>query len=171
MQLDLYKEAFQEYFSSDQVRVQIKESVEILREARRVIFIGNGGSNAISGHMMEDYMKIAGKQTLSFTDPSLITCFANDYGYDKAIAEWIKRSFQKDDVLVAISSSGESANILNAVDQHLQLQGPVITLSGFKEQNRLSGKGTVNFHVAAKNYGIVECFHQIILHAILDELA
>ncbi len=170
MQLDLYKTAFENYFNDEDIRRGIVEAVALLRPSRRVIFIGNGGSNAICSHMMEDFMKMAGKQTLSFSDPSLITCFANDYGYENALKEWIGFNFQKGDVLIAISSSGESANILNAVDKHLSLGGEVITLSGFRQGNSLSAKGEINFQTPIKNYGIVEAFHQVILHAILDEL-
>jgi D-sedoheptulose 7-phosphate isomerase len=146
------------------------EAVELLKPVKRMLFIGNGGSNAICSHMMEDFMKIARKQTLSFSDPALITCFANDYGYENALKEWINFNFQDGDVLVAISSSGESKNILNAASAHLSKGGALITLSGFEKGNSLSKLGTINFQTPIKNYGVVECFHQVILHSILDEL-
>ncbi len=170
MQIDLYKTAFAEYFASENIRNGISEAITLLNPAKRVIFIGNGGSNAICSHMMEDYMKIASKQTLSFTDAALITCFANDYGYENAMAEWVNFSFQPGDILVAISSSGESKNIINAVKKHKENGGSIITLSGFDSNNALSKLGDINFNTPGKNYGIVECFHQVILHAILDEL-
>lgn len=170
MQLDLYKKAFAEYFESESIRSGISDAVELIKPAKRLIFIGNGGSNAICSHMMEDYMKIASKQTLSFTDGALITCFANDYGYDNAMAEWINFSYQSGDILVAISSSGESKNIVNAVNRYKENGGTVITLSGFEHDNKLSTLGDINFNTPGRNYGIVECFHQVILHAILDEL-
>jgi D-sedoheptulose 7-phosphate isomerase len=171
MQLSSYKSAFDQFFADREIIDGITQSVDLVRQAKRVIFIGNGGSNAICSHMMEDYMKIAGKPTMSFTDAALITCFANDYGYDKAMQEWINFSYQEGDLLVAISSSGESANILNAVNAHKTKGGKVMTLSGFKKDNRLSQLGVVNFQTTFENYGIVECFHQVILHAILDEVA
>ena len=171
MQLNSYKSAFENFFDDPMIINGIKDSVAIVKAAKRVIFIGNGGSNAICSHMMEDYMKIAGKPTLSFTDAALITCFANDYGYENAMKEWIQFSYQDGDLLIAISSSGESKNILNAVNAHHQKGGTSITLSGFKKGNSLSKMGTVNFETTITNYGIVECFHQVILHAILDELA
>jgi len=171
MQLNLYKRAFDQFFSDREISDGIAKSVELVKQANRIIFIGNGGSNAICSHMMEDYMKIAGKPTLSFTDAALITCFANDYGYDNAMKEWINFSFQDGDLLVAISSSGESQNILNAVEAHQINGGKILTLSGFKRDNKLSQMGDVNFQTSVQNYGIVECFHQVILHAILDELA
>lgn len=170
MQLDLYHKAFSEYFTSETIRSQIYDAVAIFNSARRILFLGNGGSSAISSHMMEDYMKIARKQTLSFTDSALITCFSNDYGYENAMAQWVGFSYQKGDVLVAISSSGESKNILNAVAKHKECGGVVITLSGFDPGNTLSGTGSINFLTPIRNYGIVESFHQVILHAILDEL-
>lgn len=171
MQIDLYKKYFDEFFADENLKAGIRAAVEMIRSSKRVIFIGNGGSNAISSHMMEDYMKIAGKPTLSFSDAALITCFANDYGFENAIAEWIKVIFQVGDVLVATSSSGESPNILNAAKAHRDRGGRVITLTGFEPKNTLSEKGDINFNTPLKNYGIVECFHQVILHAILDELA
>ncbi len=171
MQLDSYHKAFSGYFESTELRAGMARATSILSAATRIFFIGNGGSNAICSHMMEDYMKIAGKQTLSFSDPALITCFANDYGYQNALAKWIEFNFQTGDVLVAISSSGESENIINAVLEHQNKGGKVITLSGFTADNTLSRKGDVNMVTPEKNYGIVECFHQVILHAILDDIA
>ncbi len=171
MHLDSYKKAFDGFFADEKIRRDIPRAVELLRVAGRVIFIGNGGSNSIASHMMEDFMKMAGKQTLAFSDPSLITCFANDYGYDHALARWLEFSRQSGDVLVAISSSGESANILNAVRGHRNAGGEVITLSGFAPHNTLATLGAINFNTPIKNYGVVETFHQVILHAILDELS
>ncbi len=171
MQLNSYKSAFDQFFADPEIINGIKQSVDLVRQAKRIIFIGNGGSNAICSHMMEDYMKIAGKPTISFTDAALITCFANDYGYDNAMKEWINFSFQEGDLLVAISSSGESANILNATEAHQIKGGKIITLSGFKRDNKLSQMGDVNFQTNVENYGIVECYHQVILHVILDEVA
>lgn len=169
MQIDLYKKAFNTYFT-DLVNAKIAKGVAFVRPAKRVWFIGNGGSSAICSHMMEDFMKIAGKPALSFTDPALITCFSNDYGYENAMAEWVAINYQPEDVLVAISSSGESENILNAVNKFKEKGGRVMTLSGFQNDNSLSKLGHLNFHIAEDNYGVVECFHQVILHAILDEL-
>jgi D-sedoheptulose 7-phosphate isomerase len=171
MQIDSYAEHFSAYFSSPLIRKQIDESVSLVRSRKRIFFLGNGGSNSICSHMMEDYGKIARIPSYAFSDAALITCYANDYGYEKAMEEWIKLSFSEGDLLVAISSSGESKNILNASKQALSMKGQVITLSGFKSGNSLSQLGHVNFHLPVSNYGIVECFHQVILHLILDILS
>ena len=72
-------------------------------------------------------------------------------------------------MLIAISSSGNSQNILNAVEKAHAKYGKVLTLSGFKKDNKLRSLGNENFYLNIENYGVVECFHQVILHAILDD--
>src|ERR1700741_5097781 len=155
MQLDLYKNFFASYFHDATVVKQISESVNLLKDKKRVFFIGNGGSNSICSHMMEDYGKIAGYQSYAFSDASLITCYANDYGYENAMAEWLKLHMEKGDVLVAISSSGNSKNILNGVSIAKDKGCDVIGLSGFKPENALRSMANVNFYLPMENYGIV----------------
>ena len=171
MQLSSYKDVFGSYFNRKDVEDDIRRSVELITTGTRsIFFLGNGGSNSICSHMMEDFMKLAGYPTYSFSDAALITCYANDFGYDKAMAEWLKMFFTREDLLVAISSSGESANILNAVKYAKDKGGKVITLSGFKPENSLKKLGDINFHIDVWSYGIAECYHQVILHIILDSL-
>lgn len=171
MQLNSYKSVFESYFDRKDVEDDIRRSVELIRNSTRsIFFLGNGGSNSICSHMMEDFMKLAGYPTYSFSDAALITCYANDFGYDKAMAEWLKVFFTEADLLVAISSSGESVNILNAVKYAKDKGGKVITLSGFRSENSLKQLGDINFHIDVSSYGIAECYHQVILHIILDSL-
>lgn len=171
MQLDIYKKTFESYFYSAELDKQINDAIVLVKKAKRIFFIGNGGSNSICSHMMEDYAKIGKYPTFAFSDAALITCYANDYGYENAISEWLKIHFTAGDLLIAISSSGKSANILNAVDFARSKKGDTITLSGFKPNNPLSNKGNINFHIPIENFGVVECYHQVILHVILDSLA
>ena len=171
MQISTYNSFYTAYFNSLEFQKHFKEALGILEEVEHIYFIGNGGSMAICSHMMEDYAKIGGFKSHSFSDPSLISCFANDYGYENALAEWLKIYLQPKDLVVAISSSGNSPNILNAVDVAHSVGSTVISLSGFKKDNKLKTKGKVNFHFEIENYGVVECFHQVILHAMLDEYA
>ncbi len=167
---DNYHKEFDNYFGSVSVQEEMEKSIELVRSHERIFFIGNGGSNSICSHMMEDYMKMLGKKTASFTDAAMITCFANDYGWENAITEWIKFQFSAGSLLVSISSSGESKNILNATRQAIEMNGKVITLSGFSHDNSLGKLGNANIIVPVKSYGIVECFHQTALHIILDHL-
>lgn len=170
MQLEQYNKHFTGWFNDPAVATGVSDSLELLKTTKRIFFLGNGGSNSISSHMMEDYGKIGGFQTYAFSDAALITCYANDYGYENAMAEWLKLHFQKDDLLIVTSSSGESKNLVNAAKVAIDNGGKIITLTGFGEGNTLSKMGQVNFYLNMRNYGMVECFHQVILHVILDSL-
>jgi len=165
-----YQTEFANFFASKEVQEAAKKATELLKNADRVFFIGNGGSNSITSHMMEDYMKMARKHTMSFTDAAMITCYANDYGWEKAMEEWIIAQFLPGDLLVAISSSGESKNILNATRKAKEMKGKIITLSGFNKDNSLSKLGDANIVIPVKSYGIVENFHSMVLHIMLDDL-
>jgi D-sedoheptulose 7-phosphate isomerase len=171
MQIDIYNSVYESYFKSDSYLADHHQALSLLKKYKRIFFVGNGGSNAICSHLMEDYAKIARFKTQTFSDPALITCYANDYGYANAMYEWIKLNGEKDSLLIAISSSGKSPNIINAAKAASECEMGLITLSGFKAENELRKLGDVNFYISAENYGIVECFHQIILHALLDDYA
>jgi D-sedoheptulose 7-phosphate isomerase len=168
MPLSLYHKVFQDYFSSTGFKSDFDQAIDVLAQAKRIFFIGNGGSNSICSHMYEDYAKIGGYQTFAFSDAALITCFANDYGYENAMKEWLKIYMEPGDLLVAISSSGNSPNICNAADTAKSIGAKLLTLSGFDADNKLRKKGDVNFYIPCSSYGVVECYHQVVLHALLD---
>ena len=170
MQIGQYSKQFTDWFNDPALQRGVTDALGLLKSTKRIFFLGNGGSNAISSHMMEDFGKIAGFQTYAFSDAALITCYANDYGYENAMAEWLKLHLQQGDLLIATSSSGESKNIVNAARVAKEKGGRIITLTGFGEDNTLRKLGEVNFYLNARNYGMVECFHQVILHIILDSV-
>jgi D-sedoheptulose 7-phosphate isomerase len=134
----------------------------------RVWIIGNGGSAAIASHMANDLTKNGGIRASAISDAAMLTCLANDFGYEQVFARALAFQAGPKDGLIAISSSGNSANILNAVAQARQLGCWIFTLSGFHEANKLRGLGDYNAHVASANYGTVELAHLILLHALLD---
>ena len=121
--------------------------------------------------MAEDFQKILNFPTFCFSDGALITCYSNDFGYENAIKEWIKCHCLKNDLLIAISSSGESKNIINAVNAFKKVSDSIITLSGFQSDNKLSTLGKINFSTATKSYGVTECLHEVILHSLLDQIS
>ncbi|TAL27757.1 MAG: SIS domain-containing protein [Nitrospirae bacterium] len=137
---------------------------------QKIIFIGNGGSAAISSHMAIDFWKNGGMKAISFNDGPQLTCIGNDYGYKHVFEKPIEMFTDSGDVLVAISSSGKSENILLGV-QAAKLKGcRIITLSGFDERNPLSGMGEFNFYVPSRSYGPVEVIHHSICHCIIDTI-
>ena len=134
----------------------------------KLMFIGNGGSAGIASHMAVDFAKNGGVRSVTFNDASSLTCLGNDLGYENVFAKQVEMQGLASDILIAISSSGESKNILRAVAAARELSCQVITLSGFAPKNALRRLGDVNFYVTSDVYGFVETAHQAILHAILD---
>lgn len=134
----------------------------------KIVFVGNGGSAAIASHMAIDYGKNGGFAALALNDGAALTCLANDLGYDRVFARQIEMLGKPGDVVVAISSSGASANILEAVAAARAAGAWVLTLSGFSSANPLRRLGDLNLHVAADRYGPVELSHLALLHAVLD---
>jgi D-sedoheptulose 7-phosphate isomerase len=136
----------------------------------KVIFIGNGGSAAISSHMAIDFWKNGGIKAISFNDGTQLTCLGNDFGYKHVFEKPIEMFAELGDVIVAISGSGKSENILLGVKTAKKKGCKVITLSGFDENNPLSTMGEVNFYVPSKTYGPVEVIHHSICHCIIDAI-
>lgn len=136
----------------------------------RLIFIGNGGSAAIASHMAADYQKNGGFSTLCFNDSASLTCIGNDLGYGSVFRLPLERHARVGDVLFAISSSGNSVNIVSSVQFAVERHLNVVTLSGFSPDNLIRKAGGVNFYVPSSNYGVVEIAHLSILHGLLDEV-
>lgn len=134
----------------------------------KLIFIGNGGSAAIASHMAIDYWKNGGIPALCFNDGAQLSCLSNDYGYEAVFAKPIQFFARPRDVLVAISSSGQSPNILQGVEAAIRIGCKVITLSGFSPLNPLRKLGDLNIYCASYEYGFVELAHQLVLHMVLD---
>jgi D-sedoheptulose 7-phosphate isomerase len=135
---------------------------------KKIMFIGNGGSMGIATHMAVDFSKAGGIRATAFGDGAVLTCLGNDIGYENVFARQIEWHGLAGDVLIAISSSGKSPNILNGVQAARSRGAKIVTFSGFSHDNPLRKQGDVNFYVRATEYGFVEVAHQAILHAILD---
>jgi D-sedoheptulose 7-phosphate isomerase len=135
---------------------------------RRIMLVGNGGSAGICSHLATDFSKNGGMRATAFNDGSVLTCLGNDYGYEHVFAKQIEWHAVEGDMLIAISSSGRSMNILNAVAWARKLKCTVVTLSGFKPDNPLRGLGDINIYFPSPEYGFVEVGHLAILHAALD---
>jgi len=175
------KEFLKQYFvelntainPSDQVLEQLLSAKEKLVESQKVrskiIVVGNGGSAAIASHMSVDLTKNAGVRAINFNEADLITCFSNDFGYEHAYAKALKFYGDAGDILIAISSSGNSKNILNAVNQARNSEfKSVITFSGMNSDNPLRQSGDLNFWVNSRAYNIIENTHQVWMLSLVD---
>lgn len=158
-----------EKLAPDMVFVRWKDFTLGVRKAGKTVYlIGNGASASMSSHVAADLAKNAHVHTEVFSDLSLITAIANDLGYEEVFAEPLRRRMNHGDMLVAISSSGQSPNILRAVREAKDRGGIVITLSAMRPDNALRSMGTLNFYVPAETYGMAETCHAAILHYWID---
>jgi D-sedoheptulose 7-phosphate isomerase len=115
-----------------------------------------------------DFTKQAKIRAMVFNDHNLVTAFSNDYGYENWVAEAIQAYGKKGDAVVLISSSGKSANIVNAATKARELGLQVVTFTGFSESNSLKALGEINFWLDSKAYNIVESLHSIWICAVVD---
>jgi len=134
----------------------------------KIIFVGNGGSAAMASHCAVDLTKNAGVRAINFNEADLITCFSNDYGYEKWVEKAVEFYGDKGDILVLISSSGNSLNIINAALVARKMDIKTITFTGFHGENKLSNLGDINVIVNSKAYNIIEMTHHIWILCIVD---
>lgn len=134
----------------------------------QIFFIGNGGSSAIASHMTADFMKNGGMKTYSLYDNAVTTCMGNDYGYEYVFSRPLEFFGQEGDLLVAVSSSGNSQNIVNAINTANAKNMETITFTGFKKDNKSRQLGTINVYVPSEKYGIVESIHNLMLQQVVD---
>ena len=159
---------YEDYNQGIQVMVDIFTGHK--KKESQVFFIGNGGSSAIASHMTADFMKNGGMNTYSLYDNAVTTCMGNDYGYENIFSRPMQFLVREDDLVIAISSSGNSANIVNAIQVAKEKKAKVITLTGFEPTNKAKQMGDVNVYVPSNKYGIVESIHNLILQQIVDEI-
>jgi D-sedoheptulose 7-phosphate isomerase len=150
--------------------IQVRDLLlEVNKNNKKILIFGNGGSAAIASHFSVDLTKNARLRCLNFNEADLITCFANDYGFEHWVEKAIDFYGDEGDLLIVISSSGRSQNMLNGVKAARNGNfKSVVTLSGFAEDNPLNQLGDINLWLDSKAYNFVENIHQIWLLTIVD---
>lgn len=149
--------------------IELKDLMKNVHAAgRKTIMAGNGGSAAIANHCAVDFTKNAHVRCIHFNDPGLITCLANDYGY----ACWLEKALEfyadSGDLIILISSSGSSANMIRAAQYTREKGLKTVTFTGFSNNNPLKALGQLTFWVDSRAYNIVEMTHHIWLLAVCD---
>jgi D-sedoheptulose 7-phosphate isomerase len=141
---------------------------EILNNNGVIYFCGNGASAAMASHMSIDWLKCAGIRSLCFNDSASLTAIGNDVGYAEVFSLPLTRLAGSRDLLVTISSSGNSPNVVKALETAKQMGVRSVSFSGFDPKNRSRSLADLNFYVPTSTYGLTESCHQVILHAWLD---
>ena len=158
---------------NDQIVKKIISTRNTLVQAKKnnakIMIFGNGGSAAIASHVSVDLTKNANIRSVNFNEADLITCFANDYGYERWIEKTIDFYADDKDVLILISSSGKSTNMINACKAaRNKNMSKIITFTGHDKNNPLSKLGDINFWINSKAYNFVENLHQVWLLTVVD---
>ena len=144
---------------------------ETVKKNGKLYFVGNGASASLSSHAATDFTKQAKIDSRAFNDHNLITALSNDYGYENWVKEAINSYADKNDLVICISSSGTSKNIINGAIKAKKMGCRVITFSGFKKTNPLKKIGKINFWIDSTNYNIIEMTHHIWLLSAVDKIA
>jgi D-sedoheptulose 7-phosphate isomerase len=148
------------------------DSTEDVRQAERIIYLmGNGASASMASHFAADLAKNAELHTQVFTDVSLITALANDLSYDMVFVAPLRRRLKAGDMVVAISSSGNSPNVVKAAEFAVSREATLVTLTAMQPTNALRQLGTLNFWLPANTYGMAETGHAAILHYWMDQVS
>jgi|TARA_B100001971_G_scaffold206328_1_gene224939 D-sedoheptulose 7-phosphate isomerase len=172
----IYNNEFKKLLNLDSSTIKklekLKKYLNIVKKSKKkVIIFGNGGSAAIANHFTVDLTKNTGIRCVNFNESSLLTCFSNDFGYENWIKKTIEFYGDSGDLIIFISSSGESKNMINGCQLALKRKYfPLITFTGFKKGNTLSKLGHINFWINSKKYNHIENTHQFLLLALADSI-
>ena len=152
----------------------IQKNLKMLESLRNrcgnLFLVGNGGSAGVVSHILTDFINVNKLNARTLHESSLLSCMSNDYGYENSFSEPLSTLAREKDLLIAVSSSGRSPNIHNAVKSIKKAGGEAITLSGFGEDNPLRSMGDLNIWLDSTSYGLVEIGHLFYLHYLSGHL-
>jgi D-sedoheptulose 7-phosphate isomerase len=173
--LDKYFDDFKKLinFNSDEIKKKLinlkKIFITTKKNKKKILIFGNGGSAAIASHFSIDLTKNAKIRCTNYNESDLITCFSNDFGYERWVEMTVKYYGNKGDVLIVISSSGKSKNMINGcVAAKKKKFSKIITLTGHSKNNSLKKLGDINLWVNSKAYNYIENIHQFWLLSLVD---
>lgn len=169
-----FEKVLEKFLKIDENKRNLNRCIDVLKNTKinntSIYIMGNGGSSAIADHMAIDFTKNAGLKAYSISGAPAITTFANDFGYENMFKKALEHYCENGDVIIAISGTGTSKNILNACDYAKNNNMKVISFSGFKKNNPLSSKGDINFWVDSKAFGYLEIIHNLLIHYLCDAI-
>ncbi len=164
-------------FKSEEKNIEIIQAmtdkiVQAFRSGNKIIICGNGGSATDAMHFAEEFTgKFRNERialpVIALSDPSHITCVGNDYGFDKIFSRGVEAFGKKDDIFIGISTSGNSKNIINAVDV-AEERGLKVFLFLGKDGGKLAERGDLKFIIPEKTSDRIQEIHMMILHIIIE---
>jgi D-sedoheptulose 7-phosphate isomerase len=170
--LDRYFQQYRDLLVTDEVKARIADFAALAQRVRasgnKLMFAGNGASASIAEHGAVDFTKQGKVRAVTFHDPNLMTCFANDFGYDHWMAKAIEHYGDPGDAVVLISTSGMSPSVVNAAHAARRMGITVVGFSGRHADNLLRAASDLNFWVPSHAYNVVENLHAIWITTTID---
>jgi D-sedoheptulose 7-phosphate isomerase len=172
-----YKNYFKNYFKFLNNKTNIKTLKKIIFEIKKVkenkkkiIICGNGGSAGSASHLTIDFTKNARIRAINFNEPSLITALSNDTDFKKSIAQALFYYADKGDIIIFLSVSGESKNLVNGLKFCKMNKLFTISFTGSNKKNFINKNSDLKIHIPSYAYNKVECAHLILLTYIVDSI-
>jgi D-sedoheptulose 7-phosphate isomerase len=167
--LSITDERGQSLGAADGFRRWVEMTHDVHGRGQNIFLVGNGASAAMASHFAADACKNGGLRAQAFNDAALLTCVGNDLAFDQVFAQPLARLARTGDMLITISSSGGSPNIVRALERARDMQLKIVTVSGRSGDNPSRGFGNINVYVPSTRYGWVESGHHVIMHYWLDQ--
>ena len=172
--LDKYFNDFKKLIdANDRIKKKLiiikKILINTRKRKKKILIFGNGGSASIASHFSVDLTKNAKIRCINCNEADLITCFSNDFGYERWMEMAINYFGDKKDILIVISSSGKSKNIIKAcIAAKRKSFSKIITFTGHSIKNPVKKLGNINLWVNSKAYNQIENIHQFWLLSLVD---
>lgn len=170
--LDSYFRQYRDLLVNDEIKERIADfaalALRVRATGKKFMFAGNGASASIAEHGAVDFTKQGKVRAVTFHDPNLMTCFANDFGYDHWVAKAIEHYGDAGDAVVLISTSGMSPSVVNAAYAAKRMGMTVVGFTGRNAENDLRTAADLNFWVPSHAYNVVENLHSIWITATID---
>ena len=170
--LKTYFDNLKSLFGNDKYLEDLVRVKDILKkthsDGNKTMIFGNGGSAAIASHFSVDLTKNAGVRCTNYNESDLLTCFSNDYGYERWVEKALSYYASQEDLLVLISVSGESPNLVKAVEYAKSNFISSLSLTGSSKNNKLKNLTDYSLWVNCKSYNIVESIQTIWITLIID---
>lgn len=158
-----------EYSVNQGLNLLLEQTKELQKQKGKIFFSGNGASAMMASHMALDFTKNGKIVSQSFNDSAFLTAISNDLEYEQVFSLPLESYASDRDLFVAISSSGQSKNIIYALEKSREIGIKTITFTGKSEENKSRRLGDLNFYVREDSYGLIESSHQVLLHFWLDQ--
>jgi|TARA_B100000780_G_C21057557_1_gene424953 D-sedoheptulose 7-phosphate isomerase len=152
----------------DEIKYLFNLVKKVKVKKKKILIFGNGAGQSIANHFSVDLTKNANIRCMSFSEGNHLTCYSNDYSFEMWIIKTIEKYYDNGDLVILISASGKSKNILDTVKFCNKNKIEYITLSGFGKNTPLNRNSKKNIFVNSKSFNIIEITHLYILIQIVD---